>query len=368
MTTVSGTDVNPGDVTTVSGTDENPGDVTTVSGTDVNPGDVTTVSGTDVNPGDVTTVSGTDVNPGDSTTDPGTGTADPTTTTTLPNGVKIVTSYKVSFTAPTRVNYWSHDTRSFKESGGLKDLAASLTIFKFYVNESNQVCDVNGNPMTAPNGMAYTFGENGNATDAQAFETKNLDITDQTHPLYSEDSPIKVWTNEIKAQFGDNYTAEQELSATHKNKYPMKAYYHPTEQSDPDGLIGTEPIYLGDFNIYIGVKGDYNLDNVVSIDDVQNALIFYTEYYVAKKKTTKLNEDPELDGEDGLIFYLINVRYRDGDTKDAPLSNPQVVSVDDVTCMLKYYTEKYVALKPQTDWEWAVGYDLLDKFYGDNYE
>ncbi|MBR3417805.1 MAG: hypothetical protein IKG82_03855, partial [Oscillospiraceae bacterium] len=143
---------------------------------------------------------------------------------------------------------------------------------------------------------------------------------------------------------------------------------HPNEQSDPDGLIGDEPIYLGDFNIYIGVKGDYNLDNVVSVDDVQNALIFYTDYYVAKKKNVHLNDDPELDGEDGLIFYLINVRYRDGDTKDAPLSNPQQVSVDDVQCMLKYYTEKYVALKSATDWEWAVGYDLLDSFYGDDYE
>ena len=276
-----------------------------------------------------------------------------------------MTSYSVAFEPPTRINYWSHDKRSFEESGGLKDLAAKLTIYKFYVNDKNEVCDADGNVLRGPNGI-YTFGENGNATAAQAFQVKEIDITNETHPLITEDSPYKVWTNEIKAQFGENYTPQEELRAKHANKYPMKAYYHPNEQSDPDGLIGDgEPVYLGDFKIYIGVKGDYDLDNVVNVRDAQNTLIYYTEHYVSGKEW-KLNDDPELDGEDGLIFYLINVNYRNGDKPTDPLDDPQKVSAKDAQSILIYYTEHFAG--NEMEWEDIVGYDLLDSFYGDNYQ
>jgi len=350
-------------VTTVSG------DVTTVSG------DVTTVSG------DVTTASGeVTTDPNVTTTDsgvPGSGTEttpDPATTTTtepLPENVRVVTSYTISFTPPTRVNYWSHDTRTFKESGGLKDLAASLKLLKFYVNDNDEICNASGIALTDANGNVFKYNANDASTlDARnAFFEKEFNITGETHPLYTEDSPIEVWQNEIKAQFGSSYTAEQELQASHKNKYPMRAYFHPTESSEDDlKMLGNEPIYLGDFNIFIGVKGDFNLDNVVSADDAQSTLRFYTNYYVSMKYDTKLSDNPDFDGLDGLVFYLINVRYRDGNTPNDPLDDPQTVGADDAQCILRYYTNKYVSLIDDYTWEDAVGYDLLDKFYGDSYE
>ena len=119
---------------------------------------------------------------------------------------------------------------------------------------------------------------------------------------------------------------------------------------------------LGDHTIFIGVKGDYNLDDKVSVDDAQSTLKFYTNYYVAGNTNFKLNEDQELDGVDGLVFYLINVRFRKGSSRDDPLDNPQTVGADDAQCILKYYTQKDVA-GLDTSWEKVVGYDLIDEFY-----
>ena len=229
------------------------------------------------------------------TTTTETTTTTATQATTDANGIRIVTSYSISFTAPSDCNYWSNDTRTFKESGGLKGLAAFLTIYKFYANDNNQVCTVNGQPMTTPNGMAYTFGENGTATAAQAFDVKTINIYDQTHPLLTENSPNKVWTNEIKAQFGENYTAEQERSATHKNQYQMKAYYHPNEQADPDGLIGTDPVYAGSFTIFID-------------EPPVTTTVATTSTYTTTRQTTSTNSQPSADN-----YYL-----RIGDVTGTP--------------------------------------------------
>ena len=120
---------------------------------------------------------------------------------------------------------------------------------------------------------------------------------------------------------------------------------------------------LGDHTIFIGVKGDYNLDDKVSVDDAQSTLKFYTNYYVAGNTNFKLNEDQELDGVDGLVFYLINVRFLTGDSPSDPMEDPQQVSADDAQCILRYYTDKDVAHKQGITWEKEVGYDLLDSFY-----
>ena len=65
---------------------------------------------------------------------------------------------------------------------------------------------------------------------------------------------------------------------------------------------------------------------------------------------------------DGLVFYLINVRFRKGSSPNDPLDNPQTVGADDAQCILKYYTQKDVA-GLETSWEKVVGYDLIDEFY-----
>jgi hypothetical protein len=265
-----------------------------------------------------------------------------TTITTVSGETSIVTSYSISFAPPTRVNYWSHDTRSFKESGGLKDMVATLTVYKYYV-------DANG------------------VQDAEPFQVKSMEITAYTNPAEAENSPKKVWDNETSASLGKtDWTEKEALDATHTNKYTLKAYYtYSADINDPDFDVNNgEPLELGDFKIYIGVKGDYNLDNQVKADDAQNTLNYYTKKLVGL--TPHLNDDPELDGEDGLVFFLINVTYRDGFSPEDPMENPPKIQAHDAQLILQYYVEHMIQI--DHSWDYIVGYDFLDYFYGDKLE
>ena len=341
------------DVTTTSSdeTTTTSSDVTTTTTSDVTTTTTTISGGSDTT---TTTISGgsdttttTISGSGETTTEPitttGSGSGEETTTT------KVVTSYSISFEPPTRVNYWSHDTRTFKESRGLKDLAASLTIFKYY-SDSDAI----------PEG-------------AEPFFTDTIDVTAYTHPAEIEDGPKKVWEKELKEKFGDSWTVEQERETKlHKNTYSVDAFFFPTEFNDnskdaadhPDFCTG-DPIKLGQFNIYIGVKGDVNLDNVVSAEDPQLVLDYYTDKIIGKLGDVLINPvykvDPVYEGEDGLCFYLGDVAYKD---YDGNMVDPPLLDVADAQDILIYYTDKYVALLDDVTWESVVGYDLLDSFYG----
>jgi hypothetical protein len=343
------------DVTTTS---ETVSDVTTTSAT------VSEVTTTSETVSDVTTTSETvsDVTTTSETvSDVTTTSSDPTvtTTTTEPTNVKVVTSYSISYEKPTRVNYWSHDPRTFKENGGLKGLAVNITLSKFYVNENNQFCDKDGNVI----GTAVYDPNGAIPAGIEAFEVKTLDATAYTHTLESEDSAKKVWENEIIAQFGENYTTVQELNAKHANKYTLKAYFFPSEQNDPDflALNNGEALEMGEFEIYIGVKGDVDLDNQVTANDAQAVLVYYTEKYVTKKKDIYLCSDKEMGDVDQLRYYLGDVKYKD---LAGNVMNPTELAADDAQMILVYYTEKYVTKHANTTWESVVGYDLLDSFYG----
>jgi len=293
-------------------------------------------------------------------------TSDVTTTETEPisteTSFKVVTSIETKFEKPTRVNYWSHDPRSFKESGGLRGLNFTITLYKYYLNEDNLFVNEEGLPIS---GTPYDEAD-GIPQNVKPIAVKTLDATAYTHPQEIEDGPMKVWNNEIKAQFGENYTDAQELKAKHANKYQVKAYYFPNEQTDPDfNLNNGEPMYLGDWNIYIGVKGDVNLDNIADVQDAQLVLNYYTAKVVAHKDIDKINVnnpvDEEFEGVDRLCYYLGDVKYK---KNDGTMADPTSLDVEDAQMILVYYTAKYVAHKTETTWESVVGYDLLDSFYG----
>ncbi len=323
-----------GEIVTTTSTSEQGGEVITTS-TSEQGGDVTTTT-TSENGGDVTTTTNT--------------------------SFKVVTSIATSFEKPTRVNYWSHDPRSFKESGGLDGLKFIITIYKYYVNERGLFVDENGLPVS---GTPYDETD-GIPETIKPISEKTLDATAYTHPQINEDGPLKVWKNEIIAQFGENYTEADELNAKHDNKYTIKAFYFPSEQDDPDFMLnGGEPLELGDWNIYIGVKGDVNLDNIADVADAQLVLNYYTSKVVAHKDIDIINVkdpvDPEFEGVDRLCYYLGDVKYKNN---DGTMADPTSLDVEDAQMILNYYTRKYVAKKAETNWEGVVGYDLLDSFYG----
>ena len=272
------------------------------------------------------------------------------------------------------MNYWSHDPRSFEESGGLKGLAASIVLTKYYVNDQNQFCDAEGNVIEgAP---AYDPATGAIPEGVTAAETKTLDATAYTHPLEMEDGPKKVWDNETAASLGKtDYTPEEELTAKHANKYPMKAYFHPTEQSDPDfaAINGGEPLYMGDFNIFIGVKGDCTLDNHVKVEDAQYTLVYYTATLVSHMDDAYLVDDPEMGDVDQLRYYLADVDWAEKDETgvnylvDADnhpvVKQPTRLEAADAQFILIHYTSNYVSYITAT-WTDVVGYDLYDSFFG----
>ena len=187
----------------------------------------------------------------------------------------------------------------------------------------------------------------------KAIETKTLDATAYTHPKDEQSGPKQVWDNE---------------TGTHAHSYPIKAYYFPTEQDDPDFMLGGEPIEVGEFQIYIGVKGDVNLDDVADVADAQLVLNYYTAKVVAHKDVDKINPSrndlDEFEGVDRLCYFLGDVAYKD---ENGNIADPTSLDVIDAQLILNYYTKKDVAHK-DTSWEEVVGYDLLDSFYGDKTE
>ena len=303
-------------------------------------------------------------------------TAATTTTFTTESGMTIVTSVKYKIEIPdTKLNFCSNDSSSIMNCRGLKDLTASLTLYKFYVNKSNQFVDANGAVLSDSEGnpLLYTEGQPIAADETAAFDVQESDIAGQIAPEEQFSTAAKIWESERKAQFGDDYqswdtnfdaAAKQDISTNHANKYNVKLYFDPSKSENPACRISEEPVEIGEIRVFIGVKGDFNLNNKVDLRDLQGTLKYYTWSTVSRLEPEELvgalSADPELDGEDGLIYYLLNVVYRDGKTADSPVSETQKIALADQRALLKYYTYRYVSkLDPQDySWEKIVGYDL----------
>ena len=291
-TTVSGTDVSGGTTTTVSGTgtDVSGGTTTTVSGTgtDVSGGTTTTVSGTgtDVSGGTTTTVSGTgtDVSGGTTTTVSGTGTdvSGSTTTTTSGSGSETTTTTTSTgtitpvgtTTLEVEVNpanfYFSVDERELKPS----DLFSKFDI----VDEE---------------------GTHFNALEAGAV------TLDKTTPKEIFDAEGKAYcVTEVNAYFTDPTTADAE---------PVAAPVNPT--------------------VYIGVKGDADLNGSVDVQDAVTILTYYAKAS-AGQENVAFNEDENLNK---FIFFLADV---DTESKAGMNSGSELMSIQDGVNVLTFYAKK----------------------------
>ncbi|MBR4201793.1 MAG: hypothetical protein IKQ91_11110, partial [Oscillospiraceae bacterium] len=296
-----------------------------------------------------------------------------------PDGLKVVTDIAIDYTAPTRVNYWSHDDRTFKESGGLNDMKAIMTLKKYYINADNQFVDAEGNVISE---TKYDAASGVIPAGVKAFSEEQMDVTQYCHPISTqigdlapENTPAQVWENQLKAEYGDAYISPeaattkelrdarltQEAEAkTLKNKHTLDIYYFSDENPNVDFRIG-DPYRLGDYNIFIGVKGDTSLDNKIGLDDVQIALKYYTQVMGQLEDVYMVNDD-EYGHVDELRFFLGNVKYA-GDTGTEPETpgKPKNLGLDDVQMLLKFYTYRMGQHEPT--WQDVVGYDRLDTFY-----
>jgi hypothetical protein len=114
-------------------------------------------------------------------------------------------------------------------------------------------------------------------------------------------------------------------------------------QSSLSYFNGTVPMYCGDTeiatsetddtpitqNVLVGLKGDVNLDGVVSIEDASTILRYYAS--VAAGLDVSLTDDPE-SPEETLAYFLGDI-----DTQSQTKENGGSLSIDDASAILKYY-------------------------------
>lgn len=294
--------------------------------------------------------------------------------------IYIVTALELTYTPPTRVNYWSHDTRAFSEIG-FTDMVAAIRVTKYYVNADNQFVNAAGEVISdATYDAAGTI-----PADVTPFFDKTKPVNEFVHPVIAagddlrvEDTPLEVWERQLIDIYGDDYISPQEGTSSRElwlarqeqleaadlqNQHTLGMYYFSDEQGDADFVIGDgSPLYLGDYNIFIGVKGDTDLSNRVDVIDAQLGLIYYVEKIVAELDDIYLVANDGMGDVDELRYYLSDVKYLD---KNGNMVNPTEFDVEDCIRILQYYVETDVAELYYVTWEDIVGYDLLDSFYGD---
>ena len=313
-TTVSGTDVSGGTTTTVSGTgtDVSGGTTTTVSGTgtDVSGGTTTTVSGTgtDVSGGTTTTVSGTgtDVSGGTTTTVSGTGTDVSGGTTTTVSG----TDVSGSTTTTTTGTGDSETTTTTTTTSTGTITPVGTTTLEVEVNPTNFYFSVDERELK-PSDLFSKFDivdEEGTHFDALEAGAVTLDKTTPKEIFDAEGKPYCV--TEVNAYFTDPTTADAE---------PVAAPVNPT--------------------VYIGVKGDADLNGLLDVpDDV--AILTYYARVAAGQENVMFNEDENLNK---FAFFLADI---DTESKEGVNSGNKLITTQDGIYVLTYYAKSAAGQEP----------------------
>ena len=332
-TTTTTTDVSGTTTTDVSGTtttDVSGGTTTTdVSGgtttTDVSGGTTTTdVSGgtttTDVSGGTTTTdVSGgtttTDVSGGTTTTDVsgGTTTTDVSggTTTTDVSGGTTTTDVSGETTTTTTTGTGGSETTTTTTTGTTGTITpVGTTTLEVEVNPTNFYFSVDERELK-PSDLFSKFdivdeeGTHFNALEAGAV---TLDKTTPKEIFDAEGKPYCV--TEVNAYFTDPTKADAE---------PVAAPVNPT--------------------VYIGVKGDADLNGIVDVQDAVAILTYYAKTAAAQENVA-FNEDENLNK---LAYFLADV---DTESKAGMNNGSELMTTQDAVNVLTFYAKKAANQEP----------------------
>ena len=323
-TTTTTTDVSGTTTTDVSGTtttDVSGGTTTTdVSGgtttTDVSGGTTTTdVSGgtttTDVSGGTTTTdVSGgtttTDVSGGTTTTDVSGG-----TTTTDVSGGTTTTDVSGETTTTTTTGTGGSETTTTTTTGTTGTITpVGTTTLEVEVNPTNFYFSVDERELK-PSDLFSKFdivdeeGTHFNALEAGAV---TLDKTTPKEIFDAEGKPYCV--TEVNAYFTDPTKADAE---------PVAAPVNPT--------------------VYIGVKGDADLNGIVDVQDAVAILTYYAKAAAAQENVA-FNEDENLNK---LAYFLADV---DTESKAGMNNGSELMTTQDAVNVLTFYAKKAANQEP----------------------
>ena len=283
-------------------------DVTSTTTTDVSGGTTTTdVSGgtttTDVSGGTTTTdVSGgtttTDVSGGTTTTDVSGG-----TTTTDVSGGTTTTDVSGETTTTTTSGTGGSETTTTTTSTGTITPVGTTTL-EVEVNPANFYFSVDERELK-PSDLFSKFDivdEEGTHFDALEAGAVTLD---KTTPKEIFDAEGKAYcVTEVNAYFTDPTTADAE---------PVAAPVNPT--------------------VYIGVKGDADLNGSVDVQDAVTILTYYAKAS-AGQENVAFNEDENLNK---FIFFLADV---DTESKAGMNSGSELMSIQDGVNVLTFYAKK----------------------------
>ena len=299
-TTTTTTDVSGTTTTDVSGTT-----TTDVSGgtttTDVSGGTTTTdVSGgtttTDVSGGTTTT----DVSGGTTTTDVSGG----TTTTDVSGGTTTTDVSGETTTTTTTGTGGSETTTTTTTSTTGTITPVGTTTLEVEVNPTNFYFSVDERELK-PSDLFSKFdivdeeGTHFNALEAGAV---TLDKTTPKEIFDAEGKPYCV--TEVNAYFTDPTTADAE---------PVAAPVNPT--------------------VYIGVKGDADLNGIVDVQDAVAILTYYAKTAAAQENVA-FNEDENLNK---LTYFLADV---DTESKAGMNSGSELMTTQDAVNVLTFYAKK----------------------------
>ncbi len=323
-TTTTTTDVSGTTTTDVSGTtttDVSGGTTTTdVSGgtttTDVSGGTTTTdVSGgtttTDVSGGTTTTdVSGgtttTDVSGGTTTTDVSGG-----TTTTDVSGGTTTTDVSGETTTTTTTGTGGSETTTTTTTGTTGTITpVGTTTLEVEVNPTNFYFSVDERELK-PSDLFSKFDivdEEGTHFDALEAGAVTLDKTTPKEIFDAEGKPYCV--TEVNAYFTDPTKADAE---------PVAAPVNPT--------------------VYIGVKGDADLNGIVDVQDAVAILTYYAKTAAAQENVA-FNEDENLNK---LTYFLADV---DTESKAGMNSGSELMTTQDAVNVLTFYAKKAANQEP----------------------
>ena len=247
-------------------------------------------------------------------------------------------SYSIEFQGPNRVFYWSHDDRTFHDiPNGLNGMQVMMTVEKWFEDAQGNIVD-----------------ENGFAAE-KTVKTQN--ITDLCMPDIP--SPKAVYA-----------TVEHTVGVfeSEKHMFTVPVSFDSTKVSDPDFIIGEgDTIPVGDFKIFIGMKGDTTFDEQVSEYDATQVLKFYVSISLLGHEYYELHSDADLQS---LAFFLGDVAEPMGmeDESHPEFGNARYayfynLTEYDATAILRYYA--YVEImgeEPGHDaWIYAAGFDFPEK-------
>ena len=305
-TTTTTTDVSGTTTTDVSGTT-----TTDVSGgtttTDVSGGTTTTdVSGgtttTDVSGGTTTT----DVSGGTTTTDVSGG-----TTTTDVSGGTTTTDVSGETTTTTTTGTGGSETTTTTTTGTTGTITpVGTTTLEVEVNPTNFYFSVDERELK-PSDLFSKFDivdEEGTHFDALEAGAVTLDKTTPKEIFDAEGKPYCV--TEVNAYFTDPTKADAE---------PVAAPVNPT--------------------VYIGVKGDADLNGIVDVQDAVAILTYYAKTAAAQENVA-FNEDENLNK---LTYFLADV---DTESKAGMNSGSELMTTQDAVNVLTFYAKKAANQEP----------------------